>query len=479
MPVDRTERRAALRAWLMTGVGPGTTRGIDTQPGDLEAFRRHNIAGGVPRIRRLVMVLLLLNGLAWTTDDVLLAVIPGVEPALWQGRALMTAFGLAVIGFSWLPITRRAAGAVALGWIGTFGLCAGVAWTVGRIGGPSTSWYHSTYVFLFSVLLAWASPLHRIVHLVALVAVILAVYFGPHPQHLADPLAASAISHLLFVAAMVLIIALRLDASRLRLYFFKRAAARQSERLAWQVEQQTARIQGLLDHVERAREDERREIAAELHDEMGQVLTGMRLSLRVARTRARADGNPLTGAIEQLGEMMQHLGWAVRNLLVRLRPRVLDDLGFVAAAEWLARRTDELPGVRCSFAADPALPELHGDAATAGFRVLQEALTNAVRHGRPAQIAVRLAGVGPRVRLSVEDDGVGFDPSSVGATGMGLLGMRERARARGGRFEIHSAPGAGTRVVLVLPARPSDAIADAMADPSMPSKVSSLEGEDP
>ncbi len=450
MPLTWTERWAGLRVWLLTGAGPWITRGTDARPADLQVFRARNIAHGVPRLRRLALALLALNGLAWLTDDLLLGAIPTVQPAMAEGRIVMTVFGLVLVGATWVPFMTRGAGAVALGWLGALGLCAGVAWTMGRIGGPSSSWFQSTQVFLFVSLLAWASPLHRLLLVTAMIAVVLAAYFGPQPQHWSDAMAPSAITHLFFVGSVVLAIGLRLDGSRLRLFLYARDAERQSERLEAQVDRQTARIQGLLDHVERAREDERRDIAAELHDEMGQVLTGMRLSLRVARTRARADGNPLTGALDQLGEMMQHLGWAVRNLLVRLRPRVLDDLGFVAAAEWLTRRTDALPGVRCTFVAEPDLPPIDDDGATAAFRVLQESLTNAVRHGGPERIAVRLDAVGGQVRLTVTDDGVGFDPAAAGP-GMGLMGMRERARARGGRLVIRSAPGDGTTIELTLP----------------------------
>lgn len=141
----------------------------------------------------------------------------------------------------------------------------------------------------------------------------------------------------------------------------------------------------------------------------------------------------------------------MRDLLARLRPRVLDDLGFVAAAEWLVRRTDALPGAQCSFDAAPDLPGLSRGGATVAFRVLQEALTNAVRHAGASRIDVRLAAAAGAVVLSVVDDGAGF-AAGPASEGMGLMGMRERARSQAGSLRVESAPGGGTRVVLMLPA---------------------------
>lgn len=447
----RRARGRGLWVWLRTGAGPWVTDGVDVQPGDLEAFRRHNEVTGIRRIRWLEVALLALNSLGWLTDAWLLDVIPGVQPALGEGRLMMTGVGLALVAVSFLPIVSSRLGAILYGWFGSVALCVGISWTMGRVGGPSTAWFQYIHVFLFVSLLAWVNPLHRVAVVAALSGVSLLAYFGAEPSHLADPLAASAITHLLMVALLVLLIGLRLDQARVRLYLFRRSAERASARLEVRVAEQTVHIQGLLDRAERAREDERRDLAAELHDEMGQVLTGMRLVLRAARGRAEAEANPLAGVLGQLAEMLQHLSWTVRNLLVRLRPRILDDLGLVAAAEWLAQRTDGLPGVSCDFTVEGDPPPLAPDRATAAFRILQEALTNAVRHAGGGRITVRLSGADGGLRLLVADDGPGFDPDAQ-TGGLGLAGMVERARACGGRLDVYSAPGEGTRVALRVPA---------------------------
>lgn len=442
--------RAAFSEWLLTGAGPWVTAGVEVEPGDVAAFRRQNESAGVVRVRRLVLALLALNWVGWVTDPWLLHGRAGVEPALGEGRFWISVFGLALVAATyWRPVSSRV-GANVLAWVGTVGLCVGMALTMGRIGGPSTAWFHYMHVVLFVTLLAWASPLHRVGMVAALWGVLLGGYFGVEPGHLADPLAGSAVTHVSMVAALVLVIGLRLDHGRLRLFLFTRSAERASVRLEARVAEQTVRIQGLLDHVAQAREDERRDLAAELHDEMGQVLTGMRLVLKVARGRAEAEGSGLAGMLGQLGEMLQQASWTVRNLLVRLRPRVLDDLGLAAAAEWLAERTDGLPGVSCGFTSAGVAWRLSAAHETAVFRVLQEALTNAVRHGGAGRISVGLGWGAEGLVVSVEDDGRGFVVEAA-AGGLGIVGMEERARVCGGRLAVRSAPGRGTRVELVLP----------------------------
>lgn len=451
----RSPGRRALAQWLVTGAGPWAVGDIDTRPGDVEAFRRENERAGLVRIRRLAILLMLLNGAAWLTDPWLLDPLPGVQPALAEGRFAMTIFGVGVLGASYLPPSA----AVAVAWLAGATLCGGVAYTMGRIGGPSTSWFHSTYPFLFVALLGWAAPLHRLAIVTAFTGCVLAAYFGPHPAYLADPMAGSAIVHLLLTAALVLAVGLGLDRARLRLFLYGRAAGRASARLEARVAEQTGHIQALLDRAETAREDERRELAAELHDETGQVLTGMRLVLRAARGRAEREGSPLAPVLAQIAEMMQELGWTVRNLLVRLRPRVLDDLGFVAAAEWLAQRTDGLPGLTCAFEARADDAGLSAARATAAFRVLQEALTNAVRHAEASRITVTWDSASESRVLTVADDGRGFDPASPTA-GLGLAGMIERARMCGGALAVRAAPGRGATIELTLPIETEEATED-------------------
>jgi two-component system, NarL family, sensor histidine kinase UhpB len=138
--------------------------------------------------------------------------------------------------------------------------------------------------------------------------------------------------------------------------------------------------------------------------------------------------------------------------VTELRPPILDDAGLGGAVDWLVERTRQRCGLPCdlSLSIDASAPVDH-DRATAVFRIVQESLTNAIRHANARRLAVALEVDGEGVRARVEDDGCGTAPLYVGGTGMGVLGMRERARAHGGRFTIESRPGVGTTVSVHLP----------------------------
>ncbi len=200
-----------------------------------------------------------------------------------------------------------------------------------------------------------------------------------------------------------------------------------------------------------SQEKERAAIARELHDELGQVLTALRMEA-VWLSRRLEEGD--AQAAERAGAMCELIDRTItdaRSIATRLRPSVLDDLGLVDALEWHARDFESRTGVACRFTHQGA-PQLKGAKAIAAYRVAQEALTNVARHAGASRVEVRLEAGRGRLTLSVGDDGRGFDPAIVaGQDGWGLAGMAERANLAGGRLEIASSPGGGTSVVLRLP----------------------------
>jgi two-component system sensor histidine kinase UhpB len=196
-----------------------------------------------------------------------------------------------------------------------------------------------------------------------------------------------------------------------------------------------------------AQERERLRIARELHDEVGQVLTAVVLQLdRLQRTAEPTQRHDLEEAREAVRGSLEE----VRGIARRLRPEALDDLGLLSALTALtndvARRTD----VRVERALANDLPVLSDDEELVVYRVAQEALTNAVRHGAPGHACVRLHAVDGTVALEVSDDGTGFDMGAVGE-GAGLRGMRERAVLVGAVVDVTSRVGSGTTVRLELP----------------------------
>jgi signal transduction histidine kinase len=182
-----------------------------------------------------------------------------------------------------------------------------------------------------------------------------------------------------------------------------------------------------------AQEDERRAIARELHDEVGQALSGILLEAATPALRTR-----LENAVDSL-----------RRIALSLRPSMLDDLGLVAALEWQAREVGNRTGLAIEVCADESAGDLPEGHRTCIFRVAQEALRNCARHSGAAQVRVALQRAGRGVTLAVEDNGKGF---RTGRTrGLGLLGMEERVNQLGGSFRLRSEPGRGTTVFAELP----------------------------
>jgi signal transduction histidine kinase len=189
--------------------------------------------------------------------------------------------------------------------------------------------------------------------------------------------------------------------------------------------------------------------ARELHDETLQGLTGVRMVLSAGL--ARDDVGALQAAAEtadaHLAEEMRKL----RDLIAELRPAALDDLGLGPAIETLAKRQAAIGGFTVEVDVElESERRLDHDTETAIYRIVQEALTNAVKHAGPEEVSLRVKQLSDRVQVAVEDDGRGFDPDAVQA-GFGLTGMRERALLAGGRLDISPAPRTGTQVRLTAP----------------------------
>ncbi len=206
----------------------------------------------------------------------------------------------------------------------------------------------------------------------------------------------------------------------------------------------------LLRKVILAQEEERKRIARELHDETSQSLAAlvMRLDTSLAGT---ADVPARARLAETRGIAVRALE-ELHRLLLDLRPSVLDDLGLTSAIRWCAERHLEPLGVavRCEFSGLPQ--RLPPEIETTLFRVVQEAITNIAKHAEAETVLVQCAARPDAVTIEIEDDGKGFAPETVaGGTGLGLTGMRERVELLGGTFEVESAPGQGTRIVLTAP----------------------------
>ncbi|MBL0088832.1 MAG: PAS domain S-box protein [Ideonella sp.] len=221
-----------------------------------------------------------------------------------------------------------------------------------------------------------------------------------------------------------------------------------------ELEQSRARMQQLAAHQIQALEEERQRIARELHDELGQRLTALKLELvRCAREPTSAATGP---AVDHLLAMVDDTVAAVRRLATDLRPAMLDDLGLNAAVEWLGRESSLRMGVEVAVHLDSADPPLGQAAAVAVYRMVQEALTNVARHAHARSVRIELHCERGVLLLEVEDDGIGFSGPAAERDGShGLAGMRERARLFGGTVEVGNAPSGGGRVTVRLPLWPA------------------------
>jgi len=200
------------------------------------------------------------------------------------------------------------------------------------------------------------------------------------------------------------------------------------------------------------REQEKSRIARELHDELGQALTALKIDVGWLKERLAASGGEVGLKLSNMQVLLDGTVAAARRISADLRPLMLDDLGLVAACDWLVNNFTERTGIACELAMSGEELDLPDPYATALFRVLQESLTNVARHAEASLVEVTLERDGTHVMLTVRDNGKGFstgDPRKPNS--FGLLGLRERAYLLGGQSRISSEPGKGTTVELQLP----------------------------
>jgi signal transduction histidine kinase len=208
-----------------------------------------------------------------------------------------------------------------------------------------------------------------------------------------------------------------------------------------------ADLRDLSARLLRAQENERRTLARELHDEVGQSLSAILMETEgAACAEERTELRDHLSAIRAMAEKTVN---QVRDLALLLRPSMLDDFGLVPALKWQAREMAKRTGLHVAVQADDTVDGLPDEHQTCIYRLVQEALNNSSRHASARNVEVCVTREGPRVNFSVRDDGAGFDPRLV--RGLGLLGMEERVGRLGGQVKIDSQPGRGTLVSAELP----------------------------
>ena len=233
----------------------------------------------------------------------------------------------------------------------------------------------------------------------------------------------------------------------------ERAERRRTQEQLRESHEQLRALSVYLQHV---REEERTRIAREVHDELGQALTGCKLDLSLLANKLPVHLPELKEKAKALSAHMDATIQTVRRIATELRPGILDHLGLIAALEWQANEFQTRTGIKCDVRTDLHEPVLTPDLATTFFRIFQETLTNIIRHAGATHVMVHLKEVAGRIILEVKDNGRGISSAEISNTrSMGLLGMKERAALLGGTFKIcpvHT--GKGTLASVSIPLRP-------------------------
>jgi signal transduction histidine kinase len=228
-----------------------------------------------------------------------------------------------------------------------------------------------------------------------------------------------------------------------------RALERRSERQRAHAEQAESEMRLLSQQLVAAQEEERKNITRELHDHVGQMLTALRMELgRADRARGAADGQ-VAQAIGEAKRVLDTILGSVRDLVMGLRPSMLDDFGLQPALEWHVRDFRRRFAIPVELALHGELDALPDPYRTAVYRIVQEALTNCARHAHAKQIVIAVHYERNTLELSVADDGSGIDPAR--ARGVGLLGIEERVRELHGTFDIRRRQPHGTELRVTLP----------------------------
>jgi signal transduction histidine kinase len=211
-------------------------------------------------------------------------------------------------------------------------------------------------------------------------------------------------------------------------------------------------LRALTGRLQSVREEERTFISREIHDELGQACTAIKMDLALISRRLTKKQIQLRAKVDSAIQLVDSTIATLRRIASELRPRTLDDLGLAAALESQAQEFESRTGIRCTVALPQELLRLDADTSTAIFRIFQESLTNVARHSQATRVEARLEQGSDRIIFQVADNGRGFDPEEAkNRKSLGLVGMQERALLLHGDLNIEGVPGAGTTMTLTIP----------------------------
>jgi signal transduction histidine kinase len=227
-----------------------------------------------------------------------------------------------------------------------------------------------------------------------------------------------------------------------------------TERKRVEEELQTSheQLRNLSSYLQSAREQERTSIAREIHDDLGQTITALKMDLSWFGKRLPKDHEPLREKKKSMDKTLNEALESIERIITELRPGVLDDLGLIAAIEWQGGDFQDRTGIRCKFNIDPEEIVLDKERSTAIFRIFQETLVNITRHANATRVNISLTEEEDKLVLKVKDDGKGIREEQISdSKSFGLMGIRERAHLFGGKVKIKGVKGKGTTVTVSIP----------------------------
>jgi PAS domain S-box-containing protein len=210
-------------------------------------------------------------------------------------------------------------------------------------------------------------------------------------------------------------------------------------------------IRKLTEHLQNIREEERLHIAREIHDELGQLMTVLKMDISWLNKRVGNSSEQVTSKFKDLLEVIDTTVKTVRRIASELRPTLLDDLGLVAAIEWHLEEFEKRSGIHKEFHGPQGEIQIPDSIKIGLFRILQESLTNVARHSEAKNVNVRLERNNGHIVLKVIDDGKGYDMEKATKNTLGVLGMKERTSVMGGEYHISGTPGQGTTIEVIVP----------------------------
>jgi len=211
-------------------------------------------------------------------------------------------------------------------------------------------------------------------------------------------------------------------------------------------------LQRFSNYLQNMLEEERKKISREIHDELGQALTSIKMDLRQINKQVKPDQEAISQRIAISLQLIDQTIATMRRISSDLRPGILDDLGLTAAVEWLVTNFQNRTGIEVTFECDPPDLEVPQELHTGLFRIIQEALTNVMRHAQATHVWIEINGSAESLKVEIRDNGQGFDPKILGQPrSLGLIGIRERAQLIGGEAKIIGNPGHGVQVNVCVP----------------------------